>query len=158
MSARGDGGEPFYALLGHGRSGPAPWCPRELSSAFLRACRMRPCTSAKIKAGIFTGAEQINTRLRPPTPLSLPDDPGLMTLKDDGLVPVADTFPAEPLRSWRGIYSPTASTQDRAPPQHCPCAGTRGAQRGAWHGSGAGASTGTSRSPPRGTTALAALL
>lgn len=90
-------------------------------------------------------------------PLGLLDNPTLMTLKDDGLVPGADTFPAEPLWSWRGIYSPTASTQDRALLQHCPCPGTHRARRHAWHSPGAGASAGTSRSPPRGTAALAAL-
>ena len=67
-------------------------------------------------------------------PLGLLDNPTLMRLKDDGLVLVDDTFLAE---SWRGIYSP------RHP--------RRSEHRGA------GASAGTSRSPPRGTAALAAL-
>lgn len=62
--------------------------------------------SAKMKAGIFTRAERISTRLRTQMPLGLLDNPTLMTLKGDGLVPVADTFPAEPLWSLEGDLQP----------------------------------------------------
>lgn len=113
--------------------------------------------SAKMKAGIFTRAERISTRLRTQMPLGLLDNPTLMTLKGDGLVPVADTFPAEPLWSLEGDLQPhgihagpgTAAALPLPRDVQTPAGSVARPQGRTQHPS--------SPSPPHGTAALAAL-